>query len=191
MNFIIKTPTYDKNSFDFTNEAYLFIKSLPNYEQTPLVSLTNLAEKINIKNILLKDESNRLGLNAFKILGAMNAIFSVLKKYYELDNEQISFEDLITFLKDKPPLTFITATDGNHGKAVAKASRLFGQKAIVYLPKGAAKARLDAIIEEGAKAEILDINYDQAVAFANKQAMENGYILVQDTSLENYIDIPA
>ncbi len=38
--------------------------------------------------------------------------------------------------------TFITATDGNHGRGIAWTANRIGQKSIVYMPKGSAKERL-------------------------------------------------
>ena len=90
-----------------------------------------------------------------------------------------------------PPLTFITATDGNHGRGVAWAASRLGHRAFVYMPRGTARERLENILKLGAHAEITDLSYDDTVRFAAKTAEENGYILIQDTSWDGYEDIPA
>ena len=92
-----------------------FHSSLPFYRPTPLINLPGLAKKYHVENIYLKDESKRFGLNAFKALGASFAIYEVLKN-----------KDGVT--------TFCTATDGNHGRAVAWAARYFNKKAYVFVP---------------------------------------------------------
>ncbi len=149
-----------------------FHQSLDVYAPTPLVSLTDLAERIGVKAIYVKDESKRYGLNAFKALGAAYAVDGVLKG------------------SEGKPL-FVTATDGNHGRAVAWAADRAGCRSKVFMPKGTAKARLDNINNIPlASAEITDLNYDDAVRLATKYAEENGGVLVQDTGFEGYEDIP-
>ena len=88
-------------------------------------------------------------------------------------------------------ITFVTATDGNHGRGVAWAARLLGQKAVVYMPKGSAAERLENIRAQGAQAEITEYNYDDAVRLANRMAEEHGWILIQDTAWPGYEEIPA
>ena len=88
-------------------------------------------------------------------------------------------------------ITFVTATDGNHGRGVAWAAKQFGQKAVVYLPKGSTDERLKNIRAEGAEASIIDGNYDDAVRLAHQMAKEKGWVMVQDTAREGYERIPA
>ena len=87
-------------------------------------------------------------------------------------------------------ITFVTATDGNHGRGVAWTAAQLGQKAVVYMPKGSAPARLAHIQSLGAQASITDLSYDDAVRLAAAQAQERGWILVQDTAWEGYEEIP-
>ncbi len=95
--------------------------------------------------------------------------------------------NLETLIQD---LTCITATDGNHGRAVAWAARQLGCRAVVYMPKGSAGVRLESIRSLGAEAEIIDGNYDDAVRLAADRARENGWLLLQDTAGPDYEDIP-
>ena len=88
-------------------------------------------------------------------------------------------------------ITFVTATDGNHGRGVAWTAHILGQKAVVYMPKGSVQERLENIRRLGAEAEITDMNYDDTVAFAARQAEEKGWILIQDTAWEGYEEIPT
>lgn len=173
-------------------KAKNFHSTFPIYKHTPLISLQSLAEKLQVKSIYLKDESKRFGLNAFKVLGASYAIANEIgrkigKEITELSAESILSEDTKEKIGD---ITFVTATDGNHGRGVAWTAKQLGQKAVVYMPKGSALERLENIRAEGAEAEITDMNYDDAVHLAQKMAEEKGWIVVQDTAWEGYEDIP-
>ena len=94
------------------------------------------------------------------------------------------------FRKEFGQATFFTATDGNHGRGVAWTANRLGQHSVVYMPKGSAAERLANIRAEGADASITDLNYDEAVRLANRQAQEKGWVMVQDTAWEGYTDIP-
>jgi diaminopropionate ammonia-lyase len=155
-----------------------FHQSIGNKE-TPLVELPSLAKQIGIGNLFVKDESHRLGLNAFKALGASYAMNEQLKK-----NPQIK--------------TFCTATDGNHGKAVAWMARKLGRKALIYMPKGTVPARVQAIEKEGAEVLMIDYGYDIAVKMANtrvsdgnKMSKNHSWSLIQDTAWNGYEEVPS
>ena len=153
-------------------EVRAFHKTFAEYDVTPLVSLDNLAKNIGVADIFVKDESYRFGLNAFKVLGGSYAMAQYARG-------------------EKKDITFVTATDGNHGRGVAWAAGRMGCDAYVYLPKGTAKERLENILNLGAHAEITDLSYDDAVRHAMKMAREKGWILIQDTSWSGYEEIPA
>jgi len=87
-------------------------------------------------------------------------------------------------------ITFVTATDGNHGRGVAWAANKLGQNSVVFMPKGSSVTRLDNIKAEGAQAEITDLNYDDAVRKAREYAELNGGVFLQDTAWDGYEDIP-
>ena len=173
-------------------KARKFHSTFPVYQTTPLVSLEKLAEKLSVKGIYLKDESWRFGLNAFKVLGASNAIANEIGGRIGKDAAELSAESILSKeTKEKiGDITFVTATDGNHGRGVAWTANQLGQKSVVYMPKGSALERLENIRKEGAEAEITDMNYDEAVRLAQKMAEEKGWIVVQDTAWEGYEDIP-
>ncbi|MCP4044550.1 MAG: diaminopropionate ammonia-lyase, partial [Gammaproteobacteria bacterium] len=87
-------------------------------------------------------------------------------------------------------ITLTSATDGNHGRGIAWAAEKLGQKAVIYMPKGAAESRVDNIKGHGATVEVTDLNYDDAVRLCCEKADENGWYVVQDTAWEGYTDIP-
>lgn len=180
---------FDEKSID---SVLKFHKSLPNYEKTPLIELKELAKYCGVRNIWLKDESKRFGLNAFKVLGASYAIGKYLSEVLNEDISKLPFSVLTSeqIKKKLGNLTFITATDGNHGRGVAWVAKCLQQNSIVYMPKGSSQMRLKAIQDEGADASITDLNYDDAVRLANKKAMENNWIMIQDTAWKGYEKIP-
>ncbi len=149
--------------------------SLPGYEPAPLVSLPDVAAKLNLDQVWCKDESGRFGIKAFKALGASWAIHRWLQRNPGTQK----------------PVTFCTATDGNHGKSVAWSAKMMGQRAEVFMPGNTVPARIERIRDEGATVHVIDGNYEATVAAAKRAAENNGYVLVQDTSWPGYESIPT
>jgi diaminopropionate ammonia-lyase len=174
------------------SNVHAFQQTHESYTETPLFHLKNLANELNLREIYVKDESYRFGLNAFKVMGGIYAIGKCIANLLEEDIENLSF-DVLKSPKVKErlgDLTFISATDGNHGRGVAWAARELGYQSEIYMPKGSSEERLEAIRNEGAKAKILDLNYDDAVRYCADLAKSNNWIMVQDTAWEGYDDIP-
>lgn len=167
-----------------------FHESFSEYAPTPLRSLASLSEALDVGEILVKDESFRFGLNAFKVLGGSYAVCCVLCGILGLDKENVSFPEIKSALRGKSGITLITATDGNHGRGVAWAANRLGCGCVVYLPKGTAPERLENILKLGADASITPLSYDDAVRKAAADAKANGWYLIQDTSFEGYEEIP-
>lgn len=176
---------------EIASEVAQFHRTLPDYRPTPLVNLSHLANHLNIQQLTIKDESQRFDLNAFKVLGASYAIAMHLAVFLGLKHSELDFSKIIALHPKYKNITFATATDGNHGRAVAWAARLFGCQSVVYMPKGSSPARLEAISRLGAQASITPLNYDDTVIFANQTAQENGWVLLQDTAWVGYEEIPT
>ena len=188
----------DKASVEFLGEEEIkkardFHQSFPQFTKTPLINLDNLAKHLGVAGVYVKDESYRFGLNAFKVLGGSFSIGKYLAKRLGKDISELSYEKLTSeeARKKLGDITFITATDGNHGRGVAWTATQLNQKSIVYMPKGSSLTRLENIRKEGAKASITEFNYDDAVRLAASQAKENGWVMVQDTAWEGYEEIPT
>ena len=188
----ISNPFKDHNfNLDWSSEsAFHFHQSLPGYKPTPLLQLKNFSKSIGINQCLVKDESHRLNLNAFKVLGASYAMAMEIAKYLKLDLNNLTYEIIKKHSDQIKNLTFTTATDGNHGRAVAWSAKQFGCKAMIYMPKGTSKIRLDAVLENNALAEITDFNYDETVTLSEDKALENSWILLQDSSWKGYEEVP-
>ena len=174
-------------------QARAFHASFPEYGVTPLADLSGLAGALGLGGVYVKDESYRFGLNAFKVLGGSFAIGSYIAGRLGVALKDLPYEKMVSdAVRQKlGEITFVTATDGNHGRGVAWTANRLRQKAVVYMPKGSALERLENIRALGAEASITDLNYDDAVRLANQGAEQYGWVMVQDTAWEGYEDIPA
>jgi len=180
-------------SFEETGNVRRIHEMSPAYNETKLVKCDKLAEKFGVKEFLVKDESSRFNLKAFKALGGFYAIFTTVCELLDLDETKVTLDELLSEpLHSKiKELTFITTTDGNHGKGISWTAGILGCPSYVFMPKGTVEVRAQAIRDAGtAKVEITDMNYDQCVAYTSKLAEEKGWVFVQDTSWEGYEKIP-
>lgn len=172
----------------------VFHESFPQYSKTPLAKLDQLSACLGLKNIFVKDESYRFGLNAFKVLGGSYAMAKYIAGKVGKDISELPYAVLTsdTLREELGPVTFYTATDGNHGRGVAWAANKLKQKCVIYMPIGTTQTRLDHILRERATATIEDLNYDDCVrkASAAADATENG-VIVQDTAWDGYEEIPT
>ena len=175
-------------------KASNFHKSFPQYSVTPLTRLQNLADYLGLKRLYVKDESYRFGLNAFKVLGGSYAIARYIAQQLGKDVSEVPYSVLTSdkLREEFGQATFFTATDGNHGRGIAWAANKLNQKCVVRMPKGTTETRRQNIAKENATVTIEDLNYDECVRLAAKEAdaAENG-IMVQDTAWEGYEEIPT
>jgi diaminopropionate ammonia-lyase len=155
-------------------DAIAFHRSLDGYAPTPLVPLPTVAAELGVGHVYAKDESSRLGLPAFKALGASWAVHKAMEQRADGD-----------------PVTVVTATDGNHGRAVARFARLLGHRALIVVPPGVHPTAVQAIRDEGAQVVEVEGSYDDAVAAAARSADEIAGVLVQDTAWDGYEEIPG
>ena len=161
---------------DFTasapGAAPAFHRAMDGYAPSELRDAPELAEALGVGRVVLKVETERFGLPAFKILGASWAAERLLAG------------------RATAGMTLVTATDGNHGRAVAHVARTRGLAAHVLVPAGTAQARVDGITAEGAHVEVVDGSYDDAVAKAAAMA-DQTHIVLSDTSWPGYEEVPG
>ena len=148
-----------------------FHRSLPDYAVTPLVDAPAAARALGVERVLVKDESSRLSLPSFKVLGASWAIHRALAEHPGAER-------------------LVCATDGNHGRAVARMARARGLQSTVFVPAAMSAGPRDAIAGEGARVEVVDGTYDEAVERAASLADERT-LVIQDTAWPGYEDVPA
>jgi diaminopropionate ammonia-lyase len=161
---------------------------MPGYRPTPLVDLPKLAAELGVAAVFVKDETDRLGLPAFKILGASWAVNRALSRRSGFDSPARSLTEL---RERSAPVTLVTATDGNHGHALARVAALLGLAARIYVPAGTAIETVQTIANEGAKVVQTDLVYDEVVwAAASSTAGHRDDLLIQDTAWQGYEQIP-
>jgi diaminopropionate ammonia-lyase len=185
--------------------AAAFHRGLPGYAPTPLVEAPALAAQLGVGRLFVKDESARFDLRAFKYLGASWAGFRAVSARTGYAGPT-SLDGLRSHLASPGAaadgaLTLITATDGNHGRAVARTARLLGLPARVYVPKGVPDVVIDRINAEGALLTVVDADYDGAVMAARADADADatgdattggaGGMLIQDTAWDGYEQVPS
>ena len=167
-----------------------FHATLPGYRPTPLVDLPALAAELGVARVWVKDEADRFGLPAFKILGASWAVDRALSARAGHVAPAGSLDELRRRAAGSA-VTLVTATDGNHGRALARMARLLGIRARIHVPAGLGAAAVDAIAGEGAEVVRTDLAYDDVVTAAARSVEGRpGDVLVQDTSWPGYEDVP-
>ena len=166
-------------------------KKLPHYAETPLLKLpSSLTSQLEIgDHVFLKDESNRFGLPAFKILGASWASYRTVTAALNLA-PTTSFDEIRQAVAPGKNVTLHAATDGNFGRAVARMASLMGVTAKIYVPKIMVGETISLIASEGADVLVIQGNYDAAVLAAERAAKESGGFLVQDNAWPGYEEIP-
>ena len=194
--FFKTKPDWSDPFFSFLedNDILDFHKALPNYRPTPLYRLIKLARILGISELYVKDEAYRFNVKAFKPLGASYAIYRFLKKEWA---KRFASEFDFNSFKDKKKIeklgrfTFCAASDGNHGKAVAWTATQLGQKAVIYMPAGTVKARIDSIESEGARVFVINGTYDDCVKRVSYEVSKNKWVEVADTAYKGYTEIPS
>src|SRR5262245_353351 len=182
---------------DEAESTLQFHRRLPEYAPTPLVEAKSLAHQLGVGKLWVKDESSRLGLPSFKILGASWATYKALGR---LPGMQLQLQpgswgniaDLADRLVSLRPLTLVAATDGNHGRAVARMAALLGLEALIFVPDDMAQARRDAIAAEGARVVPVQGSYDDAVRLSAQAAGAGTtrMLIISDTSWPGYEQTP-
>ncbi|GAA3940798.1 diaminopropionate ammonia-lyase [Actinomadura viridis] len=171
--------------------AARFHSRLPGYAPTPLVEIPELAREWGVRSVMVKDESERLGLPAFKALGVSYAVCRVVCRLAGVTAPPATLDALREMVSSLPPMELVTATDGNHGRALARFARSLGIPARVLVPDVAGAPAAEAIRAEGAHVIVVAGDYDTAVRRAAREAGSRpGAVLVQDTAWPGYEDVP-
>lgn len=190
-NYLLHNPLADRASVQRPVLACRdFHASLPGFAATPVREAPTAANALGVARVVVKDESNRLGLPSFKILGAAWAVCRELAERWDLGPAaELSFDDLLVAAGRHPELTLVAPTDGNHGRAVAHIARLLGLPAKVLMPAGTAQDRIDAIVGEGAEVAVTEVGYDDTVRLAAALAGPAAAV-ISDTSWPGYQRAP-
>lgn len=155
------------------NRVRAYFQEHSNNQPTPLHQLSSLADKIQLQNVLVKNESARMRLNSFKILGVSYAIGCLLKEKH-LEKGAV----------------LACATEGNHGRAVARTAKINNLTAKIYVAGDTSLARIKALKDESADVVMINGNYDEAVRRCVVDAEQYGWQIISDTSWTGYEEIP-
>lgn len=170
--------------------AAAFHRRMPGYEPTPLVSIPALAERHGVAELLVKCESERFGLPAFKMLGASWATYRALCRHLAKEpGPSADFDQVAAMVAPLRPFALVAATDGNHGRAVARMARMLGFSARIFVPEGTTPGRMEAIAGEGAEVTLVNGDYNAAVARSAEEAGPR-CLVISDTSWPGYEDVP-
>ncbi len=184
-----------------TAEVLDFHRRLPGYEATPLLSLPRLASALGVGELLVKTESSRFGLPSFKMLGASWATYRAVRERLEEHartaatddagafGEWADVEELADLVKPLLPFRLAAATDGNHGRAVARMASWLGFDATVFVPTDTTHPRIDAIESDGAEVVVVDGGFDEAVGRSAREAGPR-CLVIDDTSWPGYENVP-
>ena len=178
------------DTFRTSREPLELHEKLPHYAPTPLVEAPSIAERLGLGRVLVKDESQRFGMPSFKLLGASWATYQALVDY--IGRDPAPWVDIADFREQLAPLrpfTLAAATDGNHGRAVARMAKLLGFNAKIFVPAGTTPARIEGIESEGATCTVHDGDYDDTVARSAEEAGDR-CLVIDDTSWPGYENIP-
>lgn len=176
------------------HEVERFLSYRDGHKATPLVSMPDLARRLGVAEVNLKDEGHRLGLGSFKALGGSYAVIRlVLEAACEKLNRQVDVAELHSsaIRAIAEGITVACATDGNHGRSVAQGAQLVGARCVIFVHAGVSDQRIAAIANFGAEIVRVDGNYDDSVAEAARVADAEGWITVSDTSWPGYERIPS
>lgn len=169
--------------------AARFHRSMPGYEPTAVAEAPSAAAGLGLSRLLVKLESERFGLPSFKILGASWATCRALSLRAGLE-PAATFDELRAIIPRLDGLTLVAATDGNHGRAVARIARLLDLDARILIPEHSARARIDAIAGEGATVDVVPGSYDDAVRLSSALASDD-HLVISDTSWPGYELVPG
>src|ERR1043166_3313925 len=160
-----------------------FHRRLPGYRESPLVAAPGLARILGVEKVFVKDETSRFGLPSFKVLGASWATYIALRgRLGPVPDGPLSEDKLKSWAAPARPLTLLAASDGNHGRAVARVATWLGLKSRIYLPSFVAAGRRRAIEAEGGELAIVEGVYDASVDAAIAASNEAGTLLITDTA---------
>ena len=177
---------------DFSS-AFEEISQWPGYAPTTLHQLPTLSRTLGVGQIFYKDEGTRFGLGSFKALGGAYAALKILQR--ELSSaagRTVSMADIRngSMAKQAGGITLVSATDGNHGRSLAWGANNFGAQCRIYIHREVSTSRANAIAELGAEVIRVNGDYDMSVHEARREANENGWFAVSDTSWEGYTEPP-
>lgn len=179
----------DMNSnLDFSPDfaaAHAYFRRRSDYSPTPLTTIKGPTGC----TVLAKDETGRMGLGAFKALGAPYAVARILEEEWRTQTGEDTLQSPAgkAFAASK---TFVCASAGNHGMGVAAGARHAGAKARIHLAETVPESFAERLRALGATVVRSGAVYEDSVAAASSDAETTGDILLADGTWPGYTEIP-
>ena len=179
-------------TFDSAKKVFEFHKKIQGFRRSPLIGLNELSRLLGVSGVWIKDESQRLNLNSFKILGSSYAIYKHIIEVLKVEDRELSLAEVASIENHKKlkDFVFATATDGNHGLGVAWTAGKLGLKSMVYVHKNTTRSRIKTIQQYGATVKTINGTYDDAVEQVIVDARKNNWQIISDKAWEVYEKIP-
>ncbi|MCC7048787.1 MAG: pyridoxal-phosphate dependent enzyme [Alphaproteobacteria bacterium] len=147
------------------------VTAWPEYARTPLVDRPDLARAMGVASLCVKYEGARFAVGSFKALGPAYAALRLIERAGK-------------------PVTLVSATSGNHGRAVAWMAQRMGAACRIYMSEGVSAGRARAIAGFGATVVRVKGNFDDALARCYAEAEREGYLVVSDLPQPGYPEVP-
>ncbi|SLN35715.1 pyridoxal-phosphate dependent enzyme [Ruegeria meonggei] len=169
--------------------AVKHFKAQDDYTTSPLLTL-QAPGGISIR---VKDETNRMGLGAFKALGAPYAVARILETEWAaqagetLTPERMNDPDVRAYAATR---TFVCASAGNHGMGVAAGAKALGANARIHLAQTVPASFADRLRAFDAEVVWSGDVYDESVAAAITDADSTSATLLADGTWPGYTEIP-
>lgn len=190
MRILLRTPGEPPETYG-GERPIDFQRRLPGYAETALVEVPKLAATLGIGKVFVKNETTRFGLPSFKVLGASWSTYAALRnRLGPIGGGNLTEDALRQWAAPARPLTLLAATDGNHGRAVARVAKWLGLAARIYIPNFVSPARRQAITSEGAELVVVDGVYDASVDAALAASREPNTLLISDTARAVTDEVP-
>lgn len=164
---------------DTAQDVGALLSQCPAHKQTPLLDRPDLARRIGVAHVLIKDERDRMGLGSFKALGAAHTIAR--------EAAAQGAADWSTALTER---VYVTASAGNHGLSVAAGARIFGAKAVIVLADTVPEPFAARLRAKGADVIRAGADYEASLVAAADAAEANGWTLLSDGSWPGYTELP-
>ena len=166
------------------------LRACPAYSVTPLRALQNLGPW----TLLVKDESARMGLGSFKALGGVYAVAEMIAAaWVDAGHNELKAKDYLdqSVHDFANTLTFVCASAGNHGMAIAAGAQIFGARARVYLATSVPEYFARGLREKGADVVRSGDTYEDSMAAAMADADASNAVLLADSSWPGYTRAPS
>ncbi|SHH33347.1 diaminopropionate ammonia-lyase [Cognatiyoonia sediminum] len=158
--------------------------------QCPVYAASPLDQRmIHGRSILIKDETDRMGLGAFKALGGVYAVAKLIEARHSGAVEAAGFQSA-ALRELASEMTFVCASAGNHGLAVAAGAKLFGACARIFLSKTVPEDFALRLKDKGAEVVRAGEDYEGSVAAAIEDAERTDALHLADGSWPGYTEPP-